>query len=319
VRILTVQKYDLSINMDKQRSIERHPFSSLMLLLLLILIGAVVFTAIAMSIGALIYSKSSFQDLISSNNLQFQKFALALTSVGMFIFPALVFAYLENRNVSSYLKLNKPSNIFSIALAIMMMITATPFIEWSVMVNEGMKLPSFLQGLENWMRLKENELAELTKNILVMKSITALLINLLIIAVIPALGEEFTFRGCIQKLFTLWAKNYHVGIWIAAIIFSTIHFQFYGFLPRMLLGALFGYIFVWTGSIWAPVVAHFYNNASAVIAAYALQKQGKSLDSLSKPEDFKWYVILISIILTSLLLWQLYKLHLKRINYNQHD
>jgi hypothetical protein len=201
----------------------------------------------------------------------------------------------------------------------MMMITATPFIEWSVMINEGMKLPPFLQGLENWMRLKEEELAELTKNILVMKSIIALLINLLIIAVIPALGEEFTFRGCVQKIFTLWTKNYHIGIWIAAIIFSTIHFQFYGFLPRMLLGALFGYIFVWSGSIWAPVAAHFYNNASAVIAAFALQKQGKSLDSLSKPEDFKWYVILISIVLTSLLLWQLYNQHLKRLNSNQHD
>ena len=106
-----------------------------------------------------------------------------------------------------------------------------------------MKLPSFFSSIENWMKYKEIEAEILTKQLLVMSSIEGLVINLIIIAVIPAVGEELIFRGCIQKIFTTWTNNYHLGIWIAAILFSAIHFQFYGFIPRMLLGALFGYLF----------------------------------------------------------------------------
>lgn len=130
---------------------------------------------------------------------------------------------------------------------------------------------------------KERELAELTKHLLTMKSPADLMINLVVVAVIPAIGEEFLFRGCFQTIITRITRNQHLGIWLAAAIFSAIHIQFLGFFPRMFLGALFGYIFVWSGSIWPAVLAHFVNNATAVVSAYVMQLKGKSLDSMDNP------------------------------------
>jgi membrane protease YdiL (CAAX protease family) len=163
-----------------------------------------------------------------------------------------------------------------------------------------MKLPAFLASVENWMKYKEMEAEILTKSLLVMKSYENLFINLLIIAVIPAIGEELIFRGCIQRIISRGTNNYHIGIWGAALLFSAIHLQFYGFLPRLLLGALFGYIYVYTRSIIAPILAHFYNNGVAVISAFILQRNGKSLDTLTKPELQKWYLVILSVIFTAL-------------------
>jgi hypothetical protein len=99
-----------------------------------------------------------------------------------------------------------------------------------------------------------------------------LVLNLFVLAVIPALGEELLFRGLLQKMFNELFKNKHIAILVTAAIFSAIHMQFYGFIPRMLLGALFGYLLVWSGSIWVPVLAHFFNNAMVVIFSYLSSK-----------------------------------------------
>jgi len=98
--------------------------------------------------------------------------------------------------------------------------------------------------------------------------------NLFMIALIPALGEEFLFRGVLQRIFGEWFKNPHLAVWLAAILFSLAHYQFLGFMPRIILGALFGYIFLWTGNIWMPILAHFVNNTVGVIYYY-LFSQGK--------------------------------------------
>jgi membrane protease YdiL (CAAX protease family) len=100
------------------------------------------------------------------------------------------------------------------------------------------------------------------------ENIGGLLINIFMVALIPALGEEFLFRGMIQRILYEWFRNKHLAIWIAALLFSLMHYQFLGLFPRVLLGALFGYLFVWTGSIWMAVLAHFINNGVAVIYYY---------------------------------------------------
>ena len=123
------------------------------------------------------------------------------------------------------------------------------------------------------------------------------------IAIIPAIGEELLFRGVIQRIFTRWTRSNHWGIWIAAILFSALHMQFYGFVPRMLLGVLFGYLLVWSGSMWLPIIAHFLNNALAVIAMYMIDKELIS----PKVEEFgstsgSYYGAIISIILVGVFL-----------------
>ena len=173
-------------------------------------------------------------------------------------------------------------------------------------------MPGFLKGMEDWMKVMEERAAELTKQLLVMKTPQSFLINLLMIAIIPAIGEEFIFRGCIQNIFTRWTKNIHWGIWISAIIFSAIHMQFYGFIPRMLLGALFGYLLVWGKSMWLPVLAHLINNGSAVILSYIYQLKGGSVEDAEIQSAQSWWVYVLSFLISVYLLW-LFRTQAKRL------
>ena len=127
------------------------------------------------------------------------------------------------------------------------------------------------------------------------------------IAVLPAIGEEFLFRGVFMRLFIRWFKNNHAGVWMAAFIFSAIHMQFYGFIPRLLLGAAFGYLFIWTNNIWVPVAAHFVQNATSVVVALLA---GKGIISVSA-DDFgqtdNIFIIAASTLLVAYLLYLVFK------------
>jgi membrane protease YdiL (CAAX protease family) len=105
-------------------------------------------------------------------------------------------------------------------------------------------------------------------------SIMGLLFNLFMIALVPAIGEELLFRGVLQRVLGEWFRNHHIAIWVVALLFSLAHYQFSAFIPRILLGALFGYLFVWTRSIWIPVLAHFINNSMGVIYYHFYYKGG---------------------------------------------
>ena len=148
------------------------------------------------------------------------------------------------------------------------MLTVIPFIEYTALLNSKLQLPESLSWLEHWMRESEDKATEITVSFLQMNNLYDFIINILIIALLPALGEELLFRGILQSIFIDWTKNIHWGIIITAILFSAFHFQFYGFLPRMLIGVYLGYLFVWSKNIWYPVAAHFVNNASIVIYIY---------------------------------------------------
>jgi hypothetical protein len=100
--------------------------------------------------------------------------------------------------------------------------------------------------------------------------ISTLLLNLLVCALLPAVCEEFFFRGTLQQVLQRWCKNSHVAIWLTGFIFSAIHLQIDGFLARWLLGAYLGYLLVWSGSLWLPILAHFLHNALSIIIAHIL-------------------------------------------------
>ena len=295
--------------MSHSGSADRHPFISLIILLGLILTGAIIFTIIGAVIGGLVYGMPDLLKFFAgdlSANLSLTKIVQIASSTGMFIIPALFFARIESRDWQDYLRLKSPLPVL-IILTILLMFISVPLLELSVEVNTSMKLPAFLGEMEEWMRRQEDQMAELTKHLLTMKTVGALLVNLLMLAVIPAIGEEFIFRGCLQRLFKEITGNHHIAIWLTAIIFSAIHMQFYGFIPRMLLGAMFGYLLVWSNSLWLPILAHFVNNATAVITAYVFQQQGKTLDQLNEPQTGSWPAYLISLFGTAALLWYFYQ------------
>lgn len=291
--------------MTDSRSTQRHPFISLIFLLLLILIGALIFTLLGVVIAGAVYGLPDLLKFMSgdlTSNLPLTKLVQISSSTGMFILPAIFFAKIESSNWKAYLKLN-PFLPVLFSLTVLLMFLSVPLLELSVVINKSMKLPGFLQELEIWMRLKEDQMAELTKHLLTMNTVGALSVNLIMLAVIPAIGEELIFRGCLQRLFNAITQNHHLAIWLTAIIFSAIHMQFYGFIPRMLLGAMFGYLLVWSNSLWLPILAHFVNNATAVITAYIYQRQGKSLEELNQTDTVSWLACLASFVATAVLLW----------------
>ena len=230
-----------------------------------ILIGVVLSTLI---FGVSFLSPDILGQIDEPNVMSALKLMQILQHIGIFIIPALIFAYLVNKQPVDYLRLNQSALPITYFLAAMIMLLSMPIINWMIIVNEAMALPDFLAGLERWMQQAEASAAEVTEKFLYMDSTGDLLLNLLMIAIIPAVGEELLFRGVLQRILISWTKNIHVGILIAAILFSAMHMQFYGFFPRMMLGVLFGYLFVWSGSLLLPIFCHLINNAAAVIFVY---------------------------------------------------
>jgi hypothetical protein len=132
------------------------------------------------------------------------------------------------------------------------------------------------------------------------------------IAILPALGEELFFRGILQRIFVEWTRNSHVGVILAAFLFSFIHFQFYGFIPRFLLGLYFGYLLVWSSSIWAPVAGHLINNGIAVLYYhFAVRPMGDTMMDKLGIEQGAYYALYLSVFLTSAIIGLIY-LHEKQ-------
>lgn len=195
---------------------------------------------------------------------------LAIQDIVLFIAAPLITARLISTQPFKFLSLTKLPTLKQIIWVTVAMIVMTPALNLIVSWNESIHLPEFMSGVEEWMRANEISAMELTKKILSMNTFGSLILTVLMVGLMTGIGEELTFRGVMQKLITEKSRNYHIAIWVTAIIFSAIHFQFFGFFPRMLLGAFFGYLLVWSRSMWLPIYAHFLNNSMAVVAAYLL-------------------------------------------------
>jgi len=199
----------------------------------------------------------SMMQFTSQSEIDAVKFIQMFSAIGLFITPTLLYAYLCDFDLK--LKLNFNRQTLLLAIAIMLLIN--PFIAFIYEWNMSFNIP-------DWMLVFDDNAEKITKYFLKMNTLGDLLFNLLVIAIIPALGEELLFRGYLQQRMTHWLGKPHVAIIITAILFSAIHMQFQGFLPRFALGLLLGYLFYWSGSLWLPIIAHLLNNAMAVTFAY---------------------------------------------------
>jgi len=189
-------------------------------------------------------------------------------------------------------------------LSALLIIVIMPLNSWFIDINTKMDLPDFLQGFERWAKEKEESLKALTQYLTAFDTIGEFILGILIFALIPAIGEELVFRGVLQTQFIRWFRNPHVGIWVTAIIFGAIHMQFYGMLPRTLLGALLGYLYWWSGNIWVPIIGHFMNNGFTVLLMYLLQR--KVIDyQIDTEEAMPLQSILFSLVATVALLYYL--------------
>ncbi|MGN0236146.1 MAG: lysostaphin resistance A-like protein [Paludibacteraceae bacterium] len=234
-----------------------------------------------------------------------------LQTLGTFLLPALAGVYLWSETPMRWLHLDK-GLLWQEALgAVVVMLLAIPGINLLSAWNQQMVLPECLAGLEQWMRMQEDAAAQLTEQFLQVDTVGGLLVNIGLMALLPAAAEELTFRGVVQGMFT---RNKHVAIWAAAAIFSFVHFQFYGFLPRMLMGAMFGYMLWWTGSLWAPMLMHFVNNCVAVVAAYWAynymdERNMEILDTIGTEDTILLGVFSICIVLIMMVMYGYFHSH----------
>jgi len=290
----------------------KNPWVLLLSLVLITLGGVFLIGQILAFLTAIMMSGVSISELpgILSNPSAYPEQRLmflmlqGMSSVGGFIIAPLIFYYtlVKGNFLKDFIKI--PSNFFSAIvltsfIVFSFMIVNTIFIEW----NANIKLPESLSGIENWAKGLEETMEELTEYLTNFESTGYFIVALVVIALIPGIGEELLFRGLLQNILKRIVKNDHVAIWIAAILFSAIHFQFYGFIPRMLLGALFGYLYVWSGNLLIPITAHFINNSVSLIALYIYQKGLTDIDVESTDAFPTIYILIFSVLFVVTLIY----------------
>ncbi|MDR0364217.1 MAG: CPBP family intramembrane metalloprotease [Bacteroidales bacterium] len=305
--------------LDKFDISRLHPFYQLLTLLLFVFLGMLFSSLFSMAIGALIWggdmlvSASTLLPGMDVKELQFLKFTQAFIQIGTMLIPPIAFSWLYRKNPFKILQINKINNIFLFLVAFLFPFLALWFVNLLGEWNLAIKFPQSLAELEARLWQMESFAREMTLLLLRADTVWGLLLNLLIIAVIPAVSEEFLFRGAIQNVLKSWFKNAHWAIIVTAIIFSAIHGQFFGFLPRVALGVMLGYLLVYTHSIWAPVIAHFVNNAVVVIVSFL---EAKGLVDITAEEfgqnDHTFILGMISLIATTAIIYLLYGLDKKR-------
>lgn len=227
-----------------------------------------------------------------------------MSSIGGFIIAPLIFYYSIVKGNFKEDFIDFPTNTLNIifttlAITFSFMIVDTVFIEW----NAGITLPEYFSGIEQWAERMEESMQVLTEYLTDFESTGYFVLAIIVIAVIPGIGEEILFRGFLQNILKRIFKNDHAAVWVAAILFSAIHFQFYGFIPRMLLGALFGYLYLWTGNLLVPIVAHFFNNSLSLFALYFYQKGKLDIDVESTDALPTVYIIIFSVLFVIMLLY----------------
>lgn len=268
-----------------------------------ILVGNVL--AILLFIAVSGISMGNIQETISNPTSDSKGLLLAiqgLSQLFMFIILPLIYVHLFNKSLYSKI-LVKPENIgvYSL-LAIFIVFSSIPLISWLSEWNKSLDLPEFMKGFQAWAESKEQSAKRLTELIVYYTTTSEFFIALLVIAVIPAIGEELMFRGIVQNEFSSVFKNPHIAIWITGFIFSFIHFQFLGFFPRMLLGVTFGYLYYWSGNLIIPILVHFLNNAMTLIAMNLYKQKIIDMDPESA-ESIPLISIIISLLIFSFLLF----------------
>jgi membrane protease YdiL (CAAX protease family) len=185
-----------------------------------------------------------------------------LGGAGLLVAAPLLWLWLRAEPLPTWRGLERQPLLISFAL----MPVALPLVNWLAGINEGLVFP--VAAVHDWMRASEDEAQKLTEAFLHMPTVWHLVFNLLMFGVVPAVGEELIFRRLIQRSLAQRLGNVHVAVWVSAALFSAIHMQFFGFVPRLMLGAGLGYLFAFGGRLAYPVVAHFVNNAMAVVLVY---------------------------------------------------
>jgi membrane protease YdiL (CAAX protease family) len=238
------------------------------------------------------------------------------TIVFTFLTPWFYLKVIANKSINDLFLESKTTlapALITLLATVAFMFVNLYLVEW----NAGVKLPEFMSGIEEVLRSMEEQLAKTTEQFTTFDSFGSFILGFVVIAVLPGIGEEIMFRGVLQNSLHKYSGNKHVAIWVTGFIFAAIHLQFYGLVPRMMLGVLFGYLYVWSGNLWLPIIAHITNNGLAVIFAYSYQLGETDLD-IDDTETVPGYVSLIGLVACVALLYFLRNYYLRSKSNNEY-
>lgn len=284
---------------------DREPVLSLFFILLVVLIGFLfIGPLIGLGVSSLFYEGNLLVELQNPDASLFLPLMVTqgVTSlIGLIIIPILYIKFSERKPISPFFPREKEiTKVFTIIplLGICFLVAISPITEW----NMNFQFPEFMSEFGNWARVQEDKLMEMTKVLTNFDSPSKFILGLFVVAILPGIGEELVFRGLIQNELWRGSKNIHVAIWVSAFLFSAIHIQFFGFVPRLLLGALFGYLYYWSGNLLIPMVAHFFHNGFTLTMIY-LYNMGSTKFNIDSEESAPLLLVAICAVATFVLLY----------------
>lgn len=234
--------------------------------------------------------------------LGYRKLTQILYTLVVYLLPALIFARLSSIKPLTYLNMERAPRALPAVLGILIILSALPLVDVSAQWN-------LTWEVSDAMRMLEHEAEVQTRALLKADTFSTLLGNLMIFAFLPAIAEETFFRGIVQRLMIRMIPV-RGGAWIAilvtALLFSAVHMQWLSFMPRVILGFLLGAVYYLTGNLWISILAHTLNNGLQVVLMYLFQIHMIKTDPMESSEA-SWYMAVISLGVTVLLLWVLEK------------
>ena len=278
------------MNYDKKPILSgQTPFAMLIFSSLGVIVVGFIFQLLGLFMATFIYDVS-MAELLQSNGTPDKNVIAAIKllqiigALGTFVFSSFLISFFYTGSWFGYFQFGREISWKSAVLLMLIMLAALPFVNFLTDINQRFEIP--FEGMEQYFRQMEERTEQLMMTLVRADHIVALLVNLFMIAMIPAVGEELVFRGLIQRHLTDLFRNAHVAIVVASIIFSLVHFQIYSFLPRFFLGLILGYAFYFGKSIWYPVLAHLVNNTLGVLFYYFYMKEltGDSLEEIGTME-----------------------------------
>lgn len=247
----------------------------------------------------------------SPKEINMLKVLQVISSTLIFILPATVFCRVLRPERNAFLQMNSAPHFYFAITAVACIFFAFPAVSGLESWNSHLHLPG-MNGTEEWMRLKENQAEKITLMFFEDRSVTGLLINIFVMGFIAALSEEVFFRGLLQQIMIKNRINPHAAIIITAILFSAFHLQFFGFIPRLFLGIVLGYLYYLTQNLWVSIIGHFFNNSFAVVAMY-LYGEDITSSPASAGSEVNILLVLLSLVMVSAQLIMLNR-YIKKVN-----
>lgn len=256
------------------------------------LAGAVLFSAMTGK-GLMSLEK----EMLNPENVQAVRILQLVSTFFIFFLPAFFTALIVNKKPVKFLGFNFYFSGRQVLLVVAIMLASLPLVGALSEINKLIPIPAA------WEKAFKSLEDTYSQQVLLLSKITGFrdyIVSIVVMALGPAIFEETFFRGGMQNILQKWTKSPWLSIIITSLIFSAIHFSWYGFIPRVALGMVLGLLFWYSGSLWIAIIAHFFNNALIVTNIYYLTLQGKSIEEAMKETSPIWMGVIALVAVVAL-------------------